>query len=256
MRDFDETSMGGSKNVFQTTRWSEIFRAKTDDRALRRMIVGKLMATYWKPVYCYLRRKGHANEAAKDLTQGFFHEIVLGRGLIQQADKTRGRFRTFLLTSLERYVVDVRRGEMRRKNRPAKGFVPLKSAEMAGLSAVKVGDTPEQAFCYGWAADLLDQVLTEIKEEYCTTGRPAHWEVFRSKVLAPIFERMEAPALAEICRKYEIDDESKASNMIITVKRRFRTVLRRYLREFVRSDSEVEAEFKELQEVLSKSRAR
>jgi len=252
MRLSDETSMGGGISKFQTTRWSEILHAKTNDQARQRMIIGKLMAIYWKPVYCYLRRKGHNNESAKDLTQGFFHEIVLGRKLIQQADKTKGRFRTFLLTALERYVVDVCRGEMRKRNRPMSGFVQLEFAEMANLPAAKPRITPEQAFCRGWAAYLLDQVLTEVKEEYCNTGRTAHWEVFRSKVLDPIFEQVETPSLAEISKRYGICSESKASNMIITVKRRFRTVLRRYLRKHVRSDAEVDDEFRELREILSK----
>lgn len=255
MRPSNKTSMGGGKSVFQTTRWSEILRAKTDDQALRRMIIGKLMTTYWKPVYCYLRHKGHTNETAKDLTQGFFHEIVLGRELIQQADKTKGRFRTFLLTALERYVVDVYRGDTRKKNRPKAGFVRLEFAELVNLPPAKVGVTPEQAFYYGWAADLLDQVLAEVKDEYCSTGRAKHWEVFRLKVLVPIFEDVKGPSLAEICRKYGIADESKASNMIITVKRRFRAVLKRHLRGLVRSDLEVEEEFRDFVKILSDSGA-
>ena len=247
--------MGGIPNAFRKTRWTEILRAKTDDLTRRKIAVDKLIATYWKPVYCYLRHKGFGNEVAKDLTQGFFHEIVLGRDLIQQADQAKGRFRTFLLRALERYVVDVHRGETRKKRRTKKGTVRLEPDELANLPTLKAGVTPEQAFHYGWAADLLDQVLGEVKDEYCTTGRATYWEVFRSKILTPIFDNVKGPSFAEICKKHGIDGESKASNMMITVKRRFRTILIRHLRKLVGSDSEVEEEFREFLKILSEGRA-
>ena len=75
--------MGGVEHKFQKTRWSEIHDAKTLDETRRRAAVGCLMQKYWKPVYCYLRQKRYDNESAKDLTQGFFQEIVLGRELVQ-----------------------------------------------------------------------------------------------------------------------------------------------------------------------------
>jgi len=68
----DKTTMGGSREMFQTTCWTEIISAKTTDQARQKLIINNLLSRYWKPVYCYLRRKGHSNESAKDLTQGFF----------------------------------------------------------------------------------------------------------------------------------------------------------------------------------------
>ena len=85
--------------------------ARTGDDVHRKEAVGAILERYWKPVYCYLRRKGHDNEAAKDITQGFFCDVVLSRNLVPQADPTKGRFRTFLLTALDRYVIDRHRKE-------------------------------------------------------------------------------------------------------------------------------------------------
>ena len=113
----DKTTMGGAKHTFQTTLWSEIQNVKTLDEDKRQIIIGNFLKKYWKPVYCYIRRKGYDNEPAKDLTQGFFHEIVLGHNLIQQADQTKGRFRTFLLTTLDRYVTNVYRRETAQKRK-------------------------------------------------------------------------------------------------------------------------------------------
>ena len=94
--------MGGSGNQFPNTvsLWSQFIRARTSDESRRRAIMGRLADAYWKPVYCYLRYKGYDNERAKDLTQGFFCDIVLERDIFQQADLDKGRFRTFLLTTL------------------------------------------------------------------------------------------------------------------------------------------------------------
>ena len=96
---------GGQRETFLTTHWSLIEDVKKQpdkDRAL----IGLLLKRYWKPVYCYLRRKGYDNEQAKDLTQGFFHEVVLNRHLLERADSKKGRFRTLLLHTLNQYLVD------------------------------------------------------------------------------------------------------------------------------------------------------
>ena len=105
------TAIGGTKTKFGTTSWTKILDARTSTEERHSLIINELLDRYWKPVYCYLRHKGYDNEKAKDLTQGFFHEVVLGRDLLKQADKAKGKFRTFLLTALDRYTVDVYREE-------------------------------------------------------------------------------------------------------------------------------------------------
>ena len=90
------TKIGGVAGAFFTTHWSLIDQVGSDDHQ-DQALIGLLINKYWKPVYCYLRRQGHNNEQAKDLTQGFFYQVVLGRDLFNKADETRGRFRTFRL---------------------------------------------------------------------------------------------------------------------------------------------------------------
>ena len=91
----DQTTMGGGQVRFLTTHWSLIETVDSDEKDGNRALIGSLLKQYWKPVYCYLRRHGYGNEEAKDLTQDFFHEVVLGRGLFQRADQSQGRFRPF-----------------------------------------------------------------------------------------------------------------------------------------------------------------
>jgi RNA polymerase sigma-70 factor (ECF subfamily) len=251
MEPTDKTSMGGKNEAFQTTRWSEIRNAQSPAVERKREIIDKLLTRYWKPVYCYLRRKGYDNEEAKDLTQGFIHEIVIGKDLIQQSDETKGRFRTFLLTTLDRYVTDVHRYKAAQKRSPAGKMLMLESAELLNFPVAHARIGLDQVFHYAWAADLLNQVIATLKDEYCSTGKVQHWEVFSAKVLIPIFNNVDAPPLVEICKKCGVDTESIASNMILTVKRRFRSILRRYLRQLVQTDSDVDQEFTELLRVLS-----
>ena len=93
MKWWQKTSMGGASSQFPSTHWSLILNAGTQDETRRRLATESLIEGYWKPVYCYLRKRGYGNEEAKDLTQDFFCELFLGPKLLQAADRKIGRFR-------------------------------------------------------------------------------------------------------------------------------------------------------------------
>ena len=249
------TTMGGMGDAFQSTHWSQIRQARTSNEERRRICVNNLLERYWKPVYCYLRRKGYDNEQAKDLTQDFFCEIALGRELFQRADESKGRFRTFLLTALDRHVTSVHRKETARKRAPRDGLAPLEAADIPEAAITQSGNSPEQVFYRAWVANLLEQVLTQVQEHYCSTGKETHWRVFHTRIMAPMLENSDPPSLTDLCRDYQIATEKKASNMIATVKRRFEAVLKSQLRQHVQSDAEVEEELRELIKILSEGGA-
>jgi len=256
MLDSDRTSIGGESGRFRTTHWTELRNARTLDETRKRQTVNNLIRSYWKPVYCFLRRRGYANEPAKDLTQGFFHEVVLGRELFQRADQAKGRFRTFLLTALKRYAIDVHNKQTAGKHAPAGEMVTLDTAEMADFLESRAELEPDRVFYHLWASQILNEVLTEVKDKCCRSGQETYWQVFHAKVVVPIMDSTDPPALRDLCARFGIDDETAASNMILTVKRRFRSAMRRHLRQFVESDAEVEDEFKEILGILSKDAAR
>jgi len=247
--------MGGRDGVFHTTHWTQIFRARTLDEAARRTTLEELLARYWKPVYCYLRRKGQDNEAAKDLTQGFFQEVVLGRGLIQRAESSKGRFRTFLLTALDHYVTSVHRAEVAKKRRPDDGLVSLDGIGAPNVPEPMRAASPERAFNHAWASALLDAVLEQVRAQCLDSGQQTHWEVFRARVIAPIMDNADPTPLPELCERLGIGSEMTASNMIVTVKRRFQSVLRDQVRPFVDSENEVDQEIRDLIGMLSKKGA-
>lgn len=244
--------MGGTGGVFLTTHWSLIEDYKSDDERSRALI-GLLLDRYWKPVYFYLRRKGHNNEQAKDLTQGFFHEIVLNRGLIQRADQSKGRFRSFLLHALEQYLIDERHKQAAQKRIPKDKLVSLDTFEEPVIPIVHPDMTAEESYNYGWMSALLDRVLSEVETKCHEQDMSIHWNIFNDRVVKPILKQQVCPSLDDICEKYSIEDRKKASNMTITVKRCFQAVLQEHVRNTVISDDQTHKELQEIMQLFPKS---
>lgn len=245
----DRTDMGGGGYAFLTTRWSlidGIQSADDQDRAL----IDRLLRRYWKPVYCYLRHKGHDNEDAKDLTQGFFHDVVLDRRLVQRADQSKGRFRGFLLHALDQYLINEHKKQTAQKRRPKGRLVSLEPGELPALPGTISTLTPEDSYNYAWLSELLEHVLAALEAECRQDGLEVHWQVFRDRVVQPILDDCEPPSLDEVCRKYGLEDQKKASNMAVTVKRRFQALMRRHVRDTVATEGDVEDELQEILQYL------
>jgi RNA polymerase sigma-70 factor (ECF subfamily) len=252
MKHDDMTDMGGTGEAFLTTHWSVIENIGSSDEDRSRALIGSLLSKYWKPVYCYLRRRGHDNEQAKDLTQGFFHEVVLGRSLIQKADQSKGRFRSFLLIALNRYLITARTGQAAQKRIPKSKLVRLDVLDSPELRQAASELTAEDSFNYAWVSALLEQVLGEVEAKCHEDGKTVHWHVFGDRVLDPIMDKTDPPSMKEICRKYGIEGEAKASNMMVTVKRRFQAALEDHLRGLVASEEQVDEELAEIMRFLPK----
>jgi RNA polymerase sigma-70 factor (ECF subfamily) len=248
----DYTDIGGTGEVFLTTHWSLIQGMESSDKDGNRALIGLLMNRYWKPIYCYLRRKGYNNEQAKDLTQGFFHEVVLERHLIENADAAKGRFRSFLLMALDRYLVNVQQMETAQKRMPKGRLVSLDMVEPPELPQNLMRSTPEDIFSYAWISDILERVLEQVEARCYEDGKVVHWYLFRDRLLRPIIERIDPVSIKELCTKYDIEDSTKVSNMIVTVKRRFQATLKQYLHDSVISEEHVQSEVEEIQRFFPK----
>jgi len=246
MKRGDYTDMGGTGASFLTTHWSLLEAVGSDQDTEDKALIGLLLERYWKPVYCYLRRQGHGNEDAKDLTQDFFHDIVLGHNLIETADKFKGRFRTYLLVSLDRYLIKVRQKQQAQKRIPQEKLVPFNVVNYDQLPSVVNELSPSESFNYAWVSTLLEQVLEKVENQCHRDGLSTHWYLFNERILEPIITAQNPPSLDKLCCKHQIENTTKASNMIITIKRRFAAVLQKHLRDLVVSDGQVSEEFEEI----------
>jgi DNA-directed RNA polymerase specialized sigma24 family protein len=251
MQHRDQTDMGGAREGFLTTHWS-LIDGTTKDQDKNRALIAILVQRYWKPVYCYLRRKGRQNEEAKDLTQSFFHEIVLNRGLLERADPAKGRFRTFLLHALDQFLIDQKRKETARKRIPKDKLIPLDVTGLPELPEAALRGSDVDCFTYVWKSTLIDQTLSEISLACREQGLQTHWSVFEDRVIRPLCDTTEAPSMREICARYGIESESIASNMLVTVKRRFRAALRKNLRLTVLSQDDIDDELREMLSLFGK----
>jgi DNA-directed RNA polymerase specialized sigma24 family protein len=228
------TSLGGSERQFPLTEWT-----KLADQGQREAVLAELCERYWKPLYAYLRGRGFSNEDAKDLVQGFFTERVLGQEFIHLADRTKGRFRNFLLVALRNYVINV---EKKRASHRTLG---------PPQEEPSTPDAAEAQFNRAWADALLERTLRELETECRRKGRDGHWHLFREWLL-------ESPAgdgkkeMADVCARYGFSDPTQGYKVICKLKGRFREILRRHLRTLADTEMEVDLEISEFIESFSR----
>lgn len=234
----NHTSIGGPDRKFPTTEWTQIL-----DFSQKEAILSELCTKYWKPLYSYLRGLGFSNEKAKDLVQDFLTEKVIDQELIRQADRTRGKLRTFLLTAIRNYAINIHKS----------------SRETLDIDKIlEVSDTtsnPEDAYDRAWADDLLQDVLEQLHIECGKRGKTVHWQLFKQWLLDPS-DQQQKPQMKDLCDKYNIDNTAQAYHMIENIKRRFRSILREHLRGLVNADEEVDAEISDFINIFQKDAAR
>jgi RNA polymerase sigma-70 factor (ECF subfamily) len=157
---------------FATTRWSLVLDAGTALTPRGHDALATLCELYWYPLYSYLRRRGHTAEDAQDLTQGFFARL-LEKHSLNVVDRARGRFRSFLLGSLDHYVSNER--DRSRAQKRGSGTPPI-SLDVAIAEDRYVREpvdplTPERIFDRNWALAVLDRVLNRLRAELHDAGK-------------------------------------------------------------------------------------
>ncbi|MBK7999454.1 MAG: sigma-70 family RNA polymerase sigma factor [Verrucomicrobia bacterium] len=174
----DESKEEGPKDrLFPVTHWTDIVAARREGSDAAAEALNRLCSTYWYPIYAYIRRKGHSDADAKDITQGFFHH-VLERNLLGSADRVRGKFRSFLLGSLNYFVANLNDFEQAKKRGGGTIMVFLdeKIGEERYVLEPVDNMSPEKLFERRWALDLHDQALQQLREEYYRQGKDKLFE--------------------------------------------------------------------------------
>jgi RNA polymerase sigma-70 factor (ECF subfamily) len=232
---------------FQSTIWSLVLGAgRGGDRAH----LEQLLRSYWSPVYAFIRRQGYTGHDASDLTQDFLTQVVLSRDLIGRADPAKGRFRSFLKQALRNFLIDQHRLGKAHKGRQSGQGGPdtqqhLDVAQHAAVGAPEsLPDSDE--FDRAWAAAVIEITLTRLEDACLADGLDAHWTAFNLNVLGPALRRTSPIPLAELARRINAADEAQASNMLQTIKRRFRRTLREVIAESVNDPTQIEDELGQL----------
>jgi RNA polymerase sigma-70 factor (ECF subfamily) len=157
---------------FGTTHWSVVLAAGDDESASSRDALEKLCLVYWRPIYTYVRRRGHAPQEAEDLTQSFFAHF-LERKLLTVVDRQRGRFRTFVLHACEYFLAKQWRDASRIKRGGGQEVLSLDVAAAEDWYHNEPADqmTPERLYERQWALALLDLALNRLRQEWTDAGK-------------------------------------------------------------------------------------
>src|SRR5215469_11154579 len=162
MTNGQSTHTLSGRSQFPVTRWTLVVAAGDPYRKEARSALASLCENYWYPLYAYLRRRGYPADQAQDLTQEFLVRVLEGR-YIDRADPEKGRFRSFLLTSLKFFVAD-EEDRQRARKRGGGAVVPLEfsSGEKRYQREPVNDETPERIFERRWAISVLDRVVEKL----------------------------------------------------------------------------------------------
>jgi RNA polymerase sigma factor (sigma-70 family) len=234
---------------FPTTRWTLVVAAGDPQRKDSRSALVSLCENYWYPLYAYLRRRGHAPDEAQDLTQEFFMRVLGGRYL-DKADPEKGRFRSFILTSLKFFAAD----EQDRQRAQKRGGGAVVSFEFSSGESGEEryqrepghDETPDRIFERRWALSMLERVMERLRDDFVQHDRPENFE--RMKVFLLGQSEASYAALAG-----EMNTSEGALKVAIhRLRKRYRELFRQEIADTVADPAEVESELRYLAAVLTR----
>jgi len=227
---------------FPTTRWTLILASREGTKA-RQKALEELLSIYWKPVYFYARRKGLDVEAAKDAVQGFFLHL-LERGFLERLDPAKGRFRGYLRTALDHYLINAHEKEAAQKRGGGVRFLPLDLAIVEKDLATSPPD-PEIAYDREWALGIMERSLGRLRREY-EEGR-RHGDI---ETVFKFFQVEQAPSYAEAAQASRMTvPQFKAS--LHRARARFREILKAEIGDTLDDQDEIEQELAHLARILT-----
>ena len=241
------------RRVFATTQWSVVLTAGRAEFQQAQDALETLCRTYWYPLYAYVRRRGYSPADAEDLTQEFF-AWLLERKWLERADPQRGRFRSFLLTSISNFLSN-EWDKARAQKRGGGKVIPLERDEAENrytwhplsYSVPEASFTPEQSFEWRWALTLLDQVMGRLTAEFEQDNKKEMFEALKPCLLGESSVQPYA-AIASMLGM----TEASVKVTVHRLRKRYRQLLRDEISSTVAAPEEVDEELRYLFAVLTR----
>ncbi|MCI0541858.1 MAG: sigma-70 family RNA polymerase sigma factor [Verrucomicrobiales bacterium] len=232
---------------FRTTLWTVVLAAADRSSPDSEAALAKLCQTYWLPVYAFIRKRGRSPEQAQDLTQSFFAKF-LEMNYVARAERERGRFRSFLMTSVENFLHDEHDRASTRKRGGGQWPLSLdaKLAEEEFLNEPAEALTPASAFEKHWARTLLENVMRRLAEEYRESGK---FDLF-GQLQAHLWGDSDSIPYEDLSQRMAMT----VVNLRVTAHRmrqRYREILRQEIAHTVTSPDEIDGEIRYLIQVVS-----
>jgi len=233
---------------FRPTRWSVVLLSAQSKAPGSQAALAALCRLYWYPLYAFVRRRGYNPEDAQDLTQGFFLHLLDHKALAQ-VDPLKGKFRSFLLASIQNYLSkQVDRARCLKRGGKTE-FVPLDAKNAEDRYQLEAADhlTAEKIFDARWALTLLDEAMSLLSAEYAGQRKKAMLEALKP-FLRPI-DSEAMPSYEQAAGQLGIGIGA-VKMLIHRLRNRYTTLLRAEVARTVSDPGEIDEELRALCDAL------
>ncbi len=221
--------------------------AGRSDSTHARSALETLCRTYWQPIYAFVRRQGHSPHDAQDLTQEFFARLLENQSLAD-VDRTKGRFRSFLLASLKHFLANERDKVHAQKRGGGQVLIPIDAQSAETTCGVDPADrtTADKIFDRRWALAVLDHALQRLREEHIRAGKETLFEQLK----VTLTEASRSVRYTEIAARLDMS-EGAVKVAVHRLRQRYRELVRAEIADTVATASEVEEEIRALFSALA-----
>ena len=232
---------------FATTHWSVVLASAQGDSPQTAAALEQLCRTYWYPLYAFVRRQGHSPHDAEDLLQAFFARF-LEKHYLDDVDRSRGRFRSFLLAALRHFLADEWDKATAAKRGGRVQFFSLDSqaAESRYWEEPASDLTPEKLYEQRWACVLLEQVMQRLEQDAADAGKGHFFAALKPFLVG----ESRSVSYAELAAQFGVS-EAALKMKVQRLRHRYQRLLREEIAHTVASPEEVEDEIHYLFRVLS-----
>jgi RNA polymerase sigma factor (sigma-70 family) len=247
MKD-DQSSLGGGVNRFQTTRWDVVLHSAQSKTSGCKEALADLCKLYWYPLYAFIRHRGYSPEDAQDLVQGFFLHLIEYKTL-SRVDRSKGKFRSFLLASLQNYLANEADRARCLKRGGKVEFVYIDLEETEDRYELEPGEelTPEKIFDARWAMALLGEAMNRLSRGYVDQGKATTFQALRA-FLDPINTKR-LPSYEEVAAQLEVSVGS-LKTQIHRLRKQYTAIVREEISRTVSDASDVDTEIHALCQAL------
>jgi RNA polymerase sigma-70 factor (ECF subfamily) len=233
---------------FISTHWTVVLSAGDPSSPHAATALETLCRAYWYPLYAYVRRRGHSTSQAQDITQEFFMQL-LEHNWVARVDRHKGRFRSFLLMAMKRFLANEWDKVKTQKRGGYIQFVSLQldTAEIRYIQELADTSTPEQVYEKQWALTLLESVLDQLHEEYVQDGKAILFDKLKSCLVGSSALQPYAQLAAELDMT-----EGSVKVAVCRLRQRYREQLKEEIAQTVASVADVEDELHHLFRVLAR----
>ena len=239
---------------FHTTHWTIVMRAVQSQAQGGQSALAELCRLYWYPLYVFARLSGHSPDDAQDLIQGFFLHLLEHRAPTG-VDRLKGKFRSFLLASLQNYLSDELDRARCLKRGGNEEFVHLDAEDAEERYRLEPVEflTAEKIFDARWAMTVLGEAMNQLRQEYATEGKASTFETL--KVFLDPINSIAPPSYEEVAHQLQVS-MGGVKTLIHRLRKQYTALLREEVGRTVCDPAEIDEEIHALCEALVASEGR